>query len=106
MLQTLAEIGSVERITEILRRAKDKNDPFRLAGFGHRIYKSYDPRAKVLRGTVKLAGSGAWWSRVGQVNGRDDDASRSDLCRPSLPRRDHQLRGIALSSVPIEPAHG
>jgi hypothetical protein len=49
VLQTLAEIGSVERIPEILRRAKDKNDPFRLAGFGHRIYKSYDPRAKVLR---------------------------------------------------------
>jgi len=49
-LQTLAEIGSVDRIPEILRRAKDKNDPFRLSGFGHRIYKSYDPRAKVLRG--------------------------------------------------------
>jgi citrate synthase len=49
VLQTLAEIGSVERIPEILRRAKDKNDPFRLAGFGHRVYKSYHPRAKVLR---------------------------------------------------------
>jgi len=49
VLQTLAEIGSVERIPEMLRRAKDKNDPFRLSGFGHRVYKSYDPRAKVLR---------------------------------------------------------
>jgi len=49
VLQTLAEIGSVERIPEILRRAKDKSDPFRLMGFGHRVYKSYDPRAKVLR---------------------------------------------------------
>jgi citrate synthase len=49
VLQTLAEIGSVDRIPEILRRAKDKNDPFRLMGFGHRVYKSYDPRAKVLR---------------------------------------------------------
>ncbi len=49
VLQTLAEIGSVERIPEVLRRAKDKNDPFRLMGFGHRVYKSYDPRAKVLR---------------------------------------------------------
>ncbi|MBV8578075.1 MAG: citrate synthase, partial [Acetobacteraceae bacterium] len=49
VLQTLAEIGSVDRIPEILRRAKDKSDPFRLMGFGHRIYKSYDPRAKVLR---------------------------------------------------------
>jgi citrate synthase len=49
VLQTLAEIGSVDRIPEILRRAKDKSDPFRLMGFGHRVYKSYDPRAKVLR---------------------------------------------------------
>ena len=49
VLQTLAEIGSVDRIPEMLRRAKDKNDPFRLSGFGHRVYKSYDPRAKVLR---------------------------------------------------------
>jgi citrate synthase len=49
VLQTLAEIGSVERIPEMLRRAKDKDDPFRLSGFGHRVYKSYDPRAKVLR---------------------------------------------------------
>jgi len=49
VLQTLAEIGSVDRVPEILRRAKDKNDPFRLMGFGHRVYKSYDPRAKVLR---------------------------------------------------------
>jgi citrate synthase len=49
VLQTLAEIGSVDRIPEMLRRAKDKDDPFRLSGFGHRVYKSYDPRAKVLR---------------------------------------------------------
>jgi citrate synthase len=49
VLQTLEEIGSVDRIPEILRRAKDKSDPYRLMGFGHRVYKSYDPRAKVLR---------------------------------------------------------
>ncbi len=49
VLQTLQEIGTVDRIPEMLRRAKDKNDPFRLMGFGHRVYKSYDPRAKVLR---------------------------------------------------------
>src|SRR6266478_195832 len=40
---------SHQRIPEIVRRAKDKNDPYRLMGFGHRVYKSYDPRAKVLR---------------------------------------------------------
>lgn len=50
VLQTLHEVGSVERIPEIIKRAKDKADPFRLMGFGHRVYKSYDPRARVLRG--------------------------------------------------------
>jgi citrate synthase len=49
VLQTLHEIGTVEGIPNALRRAKDKNDPFRLMGFGHRVYKSYDPRAKVMR---------------------------------------------------------
>jgi citrate synthase len=46
VLDTLEAIGTVERIPEMLARAKDKNDPFRLSGFGHRVYKSYDPRAK------------------------------------------------------------
>ncbi|MGH7048244.1 MAG: citrate synthase [Stellaceae bacterium] len=49
VLRTLEEIGDIERIPEMLARAKDKNDPFRLMGFGHRVYKSYDPRARVLR---------------------------------------------------------
>lgn len=49
VLQTLDEIGAVERIPEILKKAKDKSSPYRLMGFGHRVYKSYDPRAKVLR---------------------------------------------------------
>jgi len=49
VLQTLAEIGTVDRIPEALRRAKDKSDPYRLSGFGHPVYKSYDPRAKLLR---------------------------------------------------------
>jgi citrate synthase len=49
VLQTLEAIGTKDRIPEMLRRAKDRNDPFRLMGFGHRVYKSYDPRAKVLR---------------------------------------------------------
>ncbi|MBT3925989.1 MAG: citrate (Si)-synthase [Rhodospirillaceae bacterium] len=47
----LDEIGSVERIPECVARAKDKDDPFRLMGFGHRVYKNYDPRAKVLHKT-------------------------------------------------------
>jgi len=50
-LQMLAEIGSVDRIPEYIRRAKDKDDPFRLMGFGHRVYKNYDPRAKIMQRT-------------------------------------------------------
>lgn len=50
-LNMLEEIGSVEQIPEYIARAKDKNDPFRLMGFGHRVYKNYDPRAKVMRET-------------------------------------------------------
>jgi len=48
-LEMLREIGSVDRIPEYIERAKDKNDPFRLMGFGHRVYKNYDPRAKVMQ---------------------------------------------------------
>lgn len=51
-LRMLREIGSVDRIPEFIARAKDKNDPFRLMGFGHRVYKNYDPRAKVMQQTV------------------------------------------------------
>jgi citrate synthase len=50
-LKMLQEIGSVERIPNYVERAKDKNDPFRLMGFGHRVYKNYDPRATVTRDT-------------------------------------------------------
>jgi citrate synthase len=48
-LKMLEEIGTVDRIPEYIRRAKDKNDPFRLMGFGHRVYKNYDPRAKAMQ---------------------------------------------------------
>ncbi|MCH9716152.1 MAG: citrate (Si)-synthase [Gammaproteobacteria bacterium] len=50
-LNMLREIGDVSHIKEYVTRAKDKNDSFRLMGFGHRVYKSYDPRAKVMRDT-------------------------------------------------------
>ncbi|HLD76642.1 MAG TPA: citrate synthase [Rickettsiales bacterium] len=49
VIQMLQEIGTIDRIPEFIARAKDKNDPFRLMGFGHRIYKNYDPRAAVLK---------------------------------------------------------
>lgn len=50
-LAMLQEIGDPSRIKEYVNKAKDKNDPFRLMGFGHRVYKNYDPRAKVMRET-------------------------------------------------------
>ncbi|MBF0159971.1 MAG: citrate (Si)-synthase [Magnetococcales bacterium] len=49
VLSMLEQIGTIERIPEFIKRAKDPDDPFRLMGFGHRVYKNYDPRAKVLR---------------------------------------------------------
>ncbi|MBT5415243.1 MAG: citrate (Si)-synthase [Rhodospirillaceae bacterium] len=51
VLNMLTEIGDKSRIPEFIERAKDKDDPFRLMGFGHRVYKNYDPRAAVLRGS-------------------------------------------------------
>jgi citrate synthase len=49
VLTMLNEIGSVENIDEYVAKAKDKDDPFRLMGFGHRVYKNFDPRAKVMK---------------------------------------------------------
>jgi citrate synthase len=48
-LKMLEEIGTVDRIPEYIKRAKDKNDSFRLMGFGHRVYKNYDPRATAMQ---------------------------------------------------------
>ena len=53
-------IGSKDNIPQYIEKAKDKNDPFRLMGFGHRVYKNYDPRATIIapvnvaRSTIKL----------------------------------------------------
>src|SRR3546814_6222708 len=49
VLNMLQEIGHKDNINEYIKRAKDKDDPFRLMGFGHRVYKHYDPRAKVMQ---------------------------------------------------------
>ena len=51
VLNMLSEIGSKDKIMEYVNKAKDKDDPFRLFGFGHRVYKNYDPRASVMRKT-------------------------------------------------------
>ena len=49
VLNMLEEIGDVSNVPEYIKRAKDKNDPFRLMGFGHRVYKNFDPRATIMR---------------------------------------------------------
>ena len=51
VLNMIDEIGSVDNIPEYINKAKDKDDPFRIMGFGHRVYKNYDPRAKVMQQT-------------------------------------------------------
>ena len=50
-LNMLQEIGTVDRVPEYVKKAKDKTSGFRLMGFGHRVYKNYDPRAKVMQKT-------------------------------------------------------
>jgi citrate synthase len=52
-LNMLREIGTPDKIPHYIARAKDKDDPFRLMGFGHRVYKNYDPRATVMQKTVR-----------------------------------------------------
>lgn len=52
-LKMLGEIGDVSRVGDYIKRAKDKNDPFKLIGFGHRIYKNFDPRATLMRKVCK-----------------------------------------------------
>ena len=49
VLAMLAEIGDIRQVPKFIKRAKDKSDPFRLMGFGHRVYKHYDPRATIIR---------------------------------------------------------
>ena len=51
VLSMLAKIGSIDKIPEYIAKAKDKDDPFRLMGFGHRVYKNFDPRATIIRET-------------------------------------------------------
>ena len=78
---TLAEIGSIDRIPQILRRAKDKNDPFRLMGFGHRVYRSYDPRedfAPTLPRSARRAGTAR------RSPPRTRDGAREDRARGRL----------------------
>ncbi|UCF92976.1 MAG: citrate synthase [Desulfobacterales bacterium] len=49
VIEMLTDIAEHDNISQVIERAKDKNDPFRLMGFGHRVYKTYDPRAKIMK---------------------------------------------------------
>jgi len=70
VLKMLDEVGDVSNIPKYVAKAKDKNDPFRLMGFGHRVYKNFDPRAKIIR---KMA------HRVLERLGQRDDTPMFDL---------------------------
>ncbi len=66
MLEEIDSLGGVASIPTMVARAKDKNDSFRLMGFGHRVYKSYDPRAKLMRQVSESAQGvvGCWCTRA------------------------------------------
>ena len=76
VINMLEEMGSVDAIPAYVARAKDKSDPFRLMGFGHRVYKSYDPRATIIRemchrGAEQARSYGHTFIRYGTQAGRD-----------------------------------
>ena len=80
-LNMLREIGDAKRIPEYIARAKDKNDPFRLMGFGHRVYKNYDPRAKVMKADRRRGAEGARHHRPGA---RRRQGARADRAQATI----------------------
>lgn len=80
VLAMLEEIGDEKNIDKFIARAKDKNDPFRLMGFGHRVYKNFDPRAKVMRVTCDevLSALGIENSRLFRVARRLEQIALQD----------------------------
>ena len=87
-LNMLREIGRPERIPEYIARAKDKDDPFRLMGFGHRVYKNFDPRAKVMQATARGGAEGARHLRSGA---RHRPGARADRAQGRLFHREEAL---------------
>ena len=99
----LREIGRPERIPEYIARAKDKDDPFRLMGFGHRVYKNFDPRAKVMQKTADEVLEGARHHRSGarrRPRARADRAQATIISsrRSSIPNVDF-YSGVILSAI-------
>ena len=104
-LNMLKTIGSVEKIPEFIERAKDKNDPFRLMGFGHRVYKNYDPRAMIMRHTCHevLAQSNAGQAPLLQIAMNLEKIALEDpyfIQRKLYPNVDF-YSGITLSAMGI-----
>jgi hypothetical protein len=100
----LEEIGDESRIPEFIACAKDKNDPFRLMGFGHRVYKNFDPRAKVMKQTCDEVLSELGLERT-PVPHRAE--ARKDRRRGRLLRREEALpeRGLLLRHHPACARH-
>lgn len=102
-LNMLKQIGTVDRIPEFIARAKDPNDAFRLMGFGHRVYKNYDPRAKVMQQTCHevLAATGKGDSPLFKVAVELERIALSDdyfIARKLYPNVDF-YSGITLSAL-------
>ena len=87
-LNMLREIGDVKNIPEYIARAKDKNDPFRLMGFGHRVYKNFDPRAKVMQADRRRSAQGTGQDRSGA---RRRQGARADRAQRPLFHREEAL---------------
>ena len=100
VLNMLAEIGDEKNIDKYVKKAKDKNDPFRIMGFGHRVYKNYDPRAKVMQQTCHEVSQRT--GRRRRPDSEDGSAAGKDRAGGRLLRREEALseRGFLLGNHP------
>ncbi|MBF0418609.1 MAG: citrate (Si)-synthase [Magnetococcales bacterium] len=105
VLQMLREIGSVDRIGAYIQRAKDPNDPFRLMGFGHRVYKKYDPRARMMKKIARdvLSELGREDDPLFQLALKLEEIAHDDdyFCRKGLCPNIELYSGIAQSAIGI-----
>ncbi|MBF0415577.1 MAG: citrate (Si)-synthase [Magnetococcales bacterium] len=105
VLQMLREIGSVDRIGAYIQRAKDPNDPFRLMGFGHRVYKKYDPRARMMKKIAQdvLSELGREDDPLFQLALKLEEIAHDDdyFCRKGLCPNIELYSGIAQSAIGI-----
>ena len=104
VIKQLEMIGSVERVDEFIARAKDPNDVFRLMGFGHRVYKNFDPRAKILKGLQdKLKDELNLDSNLMQIANKIEEIALSDeyfIKRKLYPNIDF-YSGVILTALQI-----